>query len=100
MKSAALGVVPLTAALCLGALSNAEASRTNPDDCTVRVLHAEELPYATIGYWLVKVTLEVTPASGPQFVRTLFNNVPWQKSSPSRGDTYRLRCSSLDGFGY
>lgn len=100
MKRAALDVVSLTAALCLGALSSAEASPASPNDCTARVLHAEELPYAPMGYWLVKVTLEVTPPNGPRFVRTRLDNIPLRKSSPRRGDTYRLSCSSVGGLGY
>ena len=94
MQRAALGVAPLLAVACLGAPSNAQALPAKPDHCAVRVLHSEELPYAPMGYWLVKVTLEVTPSRGPQSVKTLLHEIPWQKSPPRRGDTYRLRCSS------
>ncbi len=101
MKCGAFGVVPLMAAACLGVLPNAaQASSTNPDDCTARVLHSEELPYAPIGYWLVQVTLEVTPSNGPQFVRRLLREIPRGKSPPRRGESYRLRCSSANEFAY
>ena len=100
MKRTAIGVVPLMAAVCLGALSKAQASPASLNDCTARVLHSEELPYAPIGYWLVKVTLEITPSSGPQFVKVLLHSIPWQKSSPRRGETYRLRCSQANESVY
>ena len=93
MKRAALCVAPLLAVACLGAPSSAQASPANSNHCAVRVLHSEELPYAPMGSWLVKVTLEVTPSRGPPSVKTLLHEIPWQKSPPRRGDTYRLRCS-------
>ncbi|MFB9269716.1 hypothetical protein ACFFWD_42495 [Bradyrhizobium erythrophlei] len=100
MKRTVFGVVPLVAAACLGGLSSAQASPAKLNDCIARVLHSEELPYAPIGYWLVKVTLEVTPSSGPQFVKTVLHNVPWQQSSPRRGETYRLKCSPPNELVY
>lgn len=100
MKCGAFGVVPLLAAACLGVLPIAQASSASPNDCTARVLHSEELPYAPIGYWLVQVTLEVTPSNGPQFVRSLLREIPWRKSPPRRGETYRLKCSSANEFAY
>lgn len=100
MKCGAFGIVPVLAAACLDVLPNAQASSTTPNDCTARVLHSEELPYAPIGHWLVQVTLEVTPSNGPQFVTTLLREIPSRKSPPRRGETYRLRCSSANEFAY
>ena len=60
--------------------------------CTARVLYSEELPFAPIDSWLVKVTLEITPPSGGAFVTTLQNSMPWQVPPPRQGQTFRLRC--------
>jgi len=32
--------------------------------CVARVIQSEELPYAPIGFWLVRVILEITPRNG------------------------------------
>jgi hypothetical protein len=88
-------------AIGMGAISQAQASPDNRGfECVARVLHSEELPYAPIGYWLAKVTLEVTPSNGPPFIRTLYNNVPLQRSSPRRGETFRLKCDPADSSLY
>jgi hypothetical protein len=82
----------------LGALSTVQASPASQGagsqgtGCVARVLHSEELPYAPIGYWLGKVTLEVIPSSGAPFITTLYHNVPWQRSVPRRGETFGVRC--------
>jgi hypothetical protein len=60
--------------------------------CSARVLHSEELPFAPINTWLVKVTLEITPPNGGAFVTTLQDTTPWQVPPPRRGQTFRLRC--------
>ena len=39
--------------------------------CIARVIRSEELPFAPIGNWLVKVTLEITPPSGNPFARAV-----------------------------
>ena len=94
MKRTVIAAVALClGAMNLGVIAKAEASPADRHfECTARVLHSEELPYAPMGYWLVRVTLEVTPSNGPPFVTTLHDNVPWQKSSPRRGELFRLRC--------
>jgi hypothetical protein len=60
--------------------------------CIARVIHSEELPFAPINTWLVKVTLEITPPNGGAFVTTLQDSIPWQVAPPRRGQTFRLRC--------
>jgi hypothetical protein len=60
--------------------------------CIARVLHSEELPFAPINSWLVKVTLEITPPNGGAFITTLQDSTPWQVPPPRRGQTFRLRC--------
>jgi hypothetical protein len=95
MKHAIMAAVTL----CLGATSSGQAAAGDPDTtCIAKVLHSEELPYAPIGYWLVKVTLEVIPPGGAPFITTLQNNVPWQKSAPRRGDTFSVRCDPVNSL--
>jgi hypothetical protein len=60
--------------------------------CTARVLYSEELPFAPINTWLVKVTLEITPPNGSAFVTTLQDTIPSQVAPPRQGQTFRLRC--------
>ena len=60
--------------------------------CIARVLHSEELPFAPINTWLVKVTLEITTPNGGAFTTTLRDTTPWQVPSPRQGQTFRLRC--------
>jgi hypothetical protein len=83
-----------TAALLVGVMLSAQASAGSDHRvlCTARVLHSEELPFAPIHYWLVKVTLEVTPPNGTAFITTLQESTPWQVPPPRRGQTFRLRC--------
>ena len=82
------------AALLVGLMLSAQASAGSDHrlPCVARVLHSEELPFAPINYWLVKVTLEVTPPNGGAFVTMLQNSTPWQVPPPRRGQTFRLRC--------
>jgi hypothetical protein len=82
------------AALLVGVTLSAQAlagsDRRLP--CIARVLHSEQLPFAPISYWLVKVTLEITPPNGSAFITTLQESTPWQVPPPRRGQTFRLRC--------
>jgi hypothetical protein len=82
------------AALLVGVTLSAQAlagsGQTLP--CIAKVLHSEQLPFAPINYWLVKVTLEVTSPNGGAFITTLQDSTPWQVPPPRRGQTFRLRC--------
>lgn len=60
--------------------------------CVARVIHSEELPYAPINTWLVKVTLEITPPNGNAYRTTLQDWMPWQGPPPRRGQAFRLLC--------
>ena len=60
--------------------------------CTARVVHSEELPFAPIDNWLVKVTLEITPQNGSTYITTLQDRMPWQGPPPRRGQAFRLWC--------
>src|ERR1700722_6284878 len=81
------------AALLVGATLSAQAAAGNDRGlpCVARVLHSEELPYAPINYWLVKVTLEITPPNGAAFQTTRHDWSRWQVPPPRRGQTFRLR---------
>src|ERR1700722_14312570 len=82
------------AALLVGATLSAQAAAGSDRGlpCVARVLHSEQLPFAPINYWLVKVTLEVTPPNSGAFIATLQDSTPWQVPPPRRGQTFRLRC--------
>jgi hypothetical protein len=82
------------AALLVGATLSAQAAAGSDRGlpCVARVLHSEQLPFAPINYWLVKVTLEVTPPNSGAFITTLQDSTPWQVPPPRRGQTFRLRC--------
>jgi hypothetical protein len=60
--------------------------------CIARVLHSEELPFAPINSWLVKVTLEITPPNGNAYQTTLQDWMPWQGPPPRRGQAFRVQC--------
>lgn len=97
MKRTVIAALSL-GAIGMAAISQAQASPGHQSyGCVARVLHSEQLPYAPIGYWLAKLTLEITPSNGPPFTRTFYNNVPLQGSSHRRGDTFRLRCDPASG---
>jgi hypothetical protein len=88
----AAAVVLTTAALLAQGSTEASAGGGQRLPCTARVLYSEELPFAPINTWLVKVTLEITPPNGSTFVTTLQDSVPWQVAPPRPGQTFRLRC--------
>ena len=89
-----IAAAALLAGVTLAVPASAGGSQGLP--CTARVLHSEELPFAPINYWLVKVTLEITPPNGHPFETTLQDSTPWQVAPPRRGQTFRLRCDPAD----
>jgi hypothetical protein len=94
--SIAAATVLASATLAGATLTDATPSAAAGSDpglpCIARVIHSEELPFAPINTWLVKVTLEITPPNGGAFVTTLQDSIPWQVPPPRRGQTFRLRC--------
>jgi hypothetical protein len=82
------------ATLLAAATLTAQASPGNPAGrmCVARVLQSEELPYAPIHYWLVKVRLEITPPDGPPYEIALQDRMPWQGPPPRRGQSFRVLC--------
>jgi hypothetical protein len=57
-----------------------------------QVLKSEEIAYAPIGYWLVRVTFEIISPRGPALVTILRDTMPWQGAPPRRGQAFRLGC--------
>lgn len=80
-------------ALLIGTMMEAQASADNPElVCIAKVLYSEELPFAPIDYWLVKVTLEITAPDGRTFETTLRDTIRSQMPPPRQGQTFRVRC--------
>ncbi|WP_213739072.1 hypothetical protein [Bradyrhizobium sp. dw_411] len=90
--SIAAAIVLATATFLAQGTTQALAGSDQRRPCTARVLYSEELPFAPINTWLVKVTLEITPPNGGAFVTTLQDSMPWQVAPPRQGQTFRLRC--------
>jgi hypothetical protein len=81
------------AALLVGAMQTAQASPGNRGlVCIAKVLHSEELPFAPVHHWLVRVTLQITPPNGGAFEAVLQDTIPWQAPPPRPGQTLRMRC--------
>lgn len=88
-----LAAVTLLAAATL----TAQASAGSPGRvCVAKILYSEELPFAPINFWLVRVALEIVPPDGNPYEIELQNNMPWQGPPPRRGRTFRLPCDSAD----
>ena len=60
--------------------------------CIAKVVHSGELPFAPIGNWLVKVSLEIIPPNGNAYQTTLQDWMPWQGPPPRRGQEFRVQC--------
>jgi hypothetical protein len=83
----------LTGAMLAGAMLSAQASSGNPGlACIAKVLHSEELPFAPLNHWLVRVTLEIVPPDGRAYEVAMQDYMPRQAPPPRRGQTFRLRC--------
>src|SRR6201996_327737 len=92
MKSVVAAALVLAGATLPAAPANAQASGYSWRPCTARVVYSEELPFAPIDSWLVKVTLEITPQNGAPYTTTLHDRMPWQGPPPRRGQAFRLWC--------
>jgi hypothetical protein len=89
MKSVAIATLLVCAT---SAAANAQSAPNPLQPCTARVVYSEELPYAPVDTWLVKVTLEITPRNGAPYITTLQDRMPWQGPPPRRGQAFRLWC--------
>jgi hypothetical protein len=92
MKSVFAAAIVLAGATLANTDANAQGPGSPFRRCTARVVHSEELPFAPIDSWLVKVTLEITPRNGSTYTTTLQDRMPWQGPPPRRGQTFQLLC--------
>lgn len=90
MKSVIAAAITMSA--LTSAAANAQENGGPLQHCTARVVYSEELPFAPIDSWLVKVTLAITPQNGNTYYTTLQNRMPWQGPPPRRGQAFRLWC--------
>lgn len=80
--------------LCLVVVSSGAAFAAAPARCRAEVLRSEELPYAPIGFWLLKATVRVTYPHGQTVDSTFLKNSPWQVTL-RRGDRFWIDCDRL-----
>ena len=93
MKSVTIAAIVLACAISAGEVANAQSALPGQlQPCMARVVYSEELPFAPIDSWLVKVTLQVIPRSGAAYFTTLQERMPWQGPPPRRGQAYRVWC--------
>ena len=92
MKSVFAATIVLAGATLAATAANAQGSGKPLRPCTARVVYSEELPFAPIDSWLLKVTLEITPRNGAPYTTTLSDRMPWQGPPPRRGQAFRLWC--------
>ena len=92
MKSAIVAAIMIAGITSASMTAYAQAPGEALRPCTARVVYSEELPFAPIDSWLVKVTLEITPQNGPPYYTTLQDRMPWQGPPPRRGQAFRLWC--------
>src|SRR5271155_2072904 len=92
MKSVFVTAIILAGATSASTAANAQGAANPLRPCTARVVYSEELPFAPIDSWLVKVTLQITPQNGAPYTTTLHDRMPWQGPPPRRGQAFRLWC--------
>ena len=68
--------------------------------CKARVLYSEELPFAPIGTWLLRATLEITPPHGRPYLATFQDWMPWQGPPLRRGQVLRVQCDPAGKFPF
>ena len=93
MKSKTTAAIVLACAISAAGVANAQgvaSGRLQP--CMAHVVYSEELPFAPIDTWLVKVTLKITPRNGAPYFTTWQERMPWQGPPPRRGQAFRLWC--------
>jgi hypothetical protein len=92
MKSVIAAAIVIAGATSAIDAAHAQGAREALRPCTARVVYSEELPFAPIDSWLVKVTLQITPQNGAPYTTTLHDRMPWQGPPPRRGQAFRLWC--------
>jgi hypothetical protein len=94
MKLTIAAATLVSGAVLANAVSMAQASAGNRGlSCIAKVIYSEELPFAPINNWLVKVTLEITRPDSLPYQMTLQDWMPWQGPPPRRGQTFRVVCA-------
>jgi hypothetical protein len=91
MKVTLAAAILLGGAMLAGAMPSASSGKPGLA-CVAKVLHSEELPFAPLNHWLVRVTLEIIPPDGRAYEVAVQDYMPWQAPPPRRGQTFRLRC--------
>ena len=93
MKLISIAIAMLACTASLGEVANAQSAASGRlQPCMARVVYSEELPFAPIDSWLVKVTLQITPQNGAPYITTLHDRMPWQGPPPRRGQAFRVWC--------
>jgi len=92
MKSVFAAAIALAGATLSGTAANAQDAAISWRPCTARVVYSEELPFAPIDSWLVKMTLEITPKDGVPYYTTLQQRMPLQGPPPRHGQVFRIWC--------
>jgi len=92
MKSVIAAAIVLAGAALASTAAGAQAAARALRPCLARVVYSEELPFAPIESWLVKVTLEITPQNGVPYITTSQERMPWQGPPPRRGQAFRVWC--------
>ena len=92
MKSVFAAAIALAGATLSCTAAHAQDAANSWRPCTARVVYSEELPFAPIDSWLVKVTLEITPKDGVPYYTTLQQRMPLQGPPPRRGQAFRIWC--------
>ena len=88
--------IAIAAIFLLGAMLQAQASSGNQRiACFAKVLKSEELPYAPVGDWLVKVVLEIIPPSGSAYTTQVQRTIPWQGPLPRRNQLFAVWCDPV-----
>jgi hypothetical protein len=88
-----LAAVTLLAAATLPAQASAGSQGRM---CVAKVLYSDELPFAPINFWLVRVALEIVPPDGNPYEIESQSNMPWQGPPPRRGQKFRLPCDQAN----
>lgn len=88
MKSLATSLIAVTA-MFTGFPQIARAAVTAR--CTAEVLQAEVLPFAPMGSWLTRATLNIERSRASGFSLTLQEAMPWQMAI-RKGDRFRIPC--------
>jgi hypothetical protein len=91
MKAFAAAIA-LSGTMLAGTAANAQTSASTLRPCMARVVYSEELPFAPLDSWLVKVTLEITPKNAAPYYATLQERMPWRRPPPRRGQAFRAWC--------